>query len=356
MTDPGHDPSYDTVAALLCRALHTEADMVQPAGDGLGKIQQRTAGSRPWWRPVGAAVLGAAAAITVATGAGIALTRAEEPVSAVVGAPQRGSVAVGSPAAGTTPDRPATPAPSKASTSPAAGPDRDPSEPSRQVGARLTVPVYYIRDDGGAGRLFREFHTVDQPSSEPAVTALLEMFDASRALDPDYRSPWPAGVRVVSYRRVGDLATVQLAGAGRPDELALQQLVHTVTAADEGVARVAVQLDGRPAGAPLVRADTASTLGRIWLTDPQEGETVARKLRIKGEATVEEATVRWQVLRGTEVVRDGFTSASEGAPGRGRWSAEVELPEPGTYILRVYAQTGEDGSTLFEETRTVQVK
>ena len=353
MTQPGHDP----VAALLRRALHTEAEMVQLPGDGLQKIQQRTAGSRPWWRPVMATVLGAAAVVTVATGAGIALTRSEEPTAAAVAIPQRAapSTRAGAPARTSTAAAPA-PAPANTPSGPPASPGGATTGPAGPLDGQLTVPVYYVREEVGSARLFREFHRVPQRPERPAVSALTEMLDGGRALDPDYRSPWPAGARVVSYERAGDLATVRLTGAGRPDELALQQLVHTVTAADEGVTRVAVQLDGRPAGAPLTRADTASILGRIWLTDPQEGQTVGRKLRLTGEATVEEATVRWQVLRGTEVVKEGFTTASEGAPGRGRWSAAVELAEPGTYVLRVYASTGEDGSARFEETRTVRVR
>ncbi|MDP9398140.1 MAG: hypothetical protein M3P96_10125, partial [Actinomycetota bacterium] len=93
MTEPG--PGHDPIAALLRRALQTEAEMVQLPGDGLQKIQQRTAGSRPWWRPVTATVLGAAAVVTVATGAGIALTRSEEPTAAAVAIPQRAAASAG---------------------------------------------------------------------------------------------------------------------------------------------------------------------------------------------------------------------------------------------------------------------
>lgn len=42
----------DELGALLCRALTAEADTVEPAGDGLRRIRERTATGSRWTRPV----------------------------------------------------------------------------------------------------------------------------------------------------------------------------------------------------------------------------------------------------------------------------------------------------------------
>lgn len=216
------------------------------------------------------------------------------------------------------------------------------------------MPVYYVQNVDGSRRLYREFHRAPQRETD-AVTALDEM--VGRANDPDYSSLWSSGTRAVSYRVGGGVATVGLDGGGRPSDLAVQQLVHTVTAADRRVQSVNIEVDGKSVtGGPVRRAPAIDVLGFIWIFDLEDGSTVPRSFTLKGDASVFEAALQWEALRGGGVVAKGFMTASEGAPGRGTWSTTVELPAAGTYTIRVFTDSPEDGSRRSVETKTVTAR
>jgi hypothetical protein len=138
----------------------------------------------------------------------------------------------------------------------------------------------------------------------------------------------------------------------------VQQLVHVVTAADPSVRAVRLLVEGEPVedlwGAvdvskPLRRAPAAEVLGPVWL-DVEEGAVVPRTFG--GTASVFEATVSWQLRAGDRVVQEGFSTASEGAPGRGTWSGELDAP-PGDYELWAYESSAEDGSVTWLDTKRV---
>jgi hypothetical protein len=262
---------------------------------------------------------------------------------------------------------PASPAPTAAPTpSPAPAPTAAPTDGESDSSA---VAVYYLRDVEPAGpRLYREFHA--RPASDDPVRTAVELMLTEPPKDPDYTSLWPA-VEVLDIRVEGDLATVDLpervvdeGSAGASFEAAsLQQLVHTVTAADPSVQRVQLLVEGERRESlwghvdvrePMSRAPQADVLGPIWVIEPDEGGSVARGGEVRGVATVFEATVSWQWVQGEQVVAEGFSTASEGAPGRGEWTAPVDVPD-GVYELRVFSESAEDGSPMFTETKSVTV-
>jgi spore germination protein GerM len=271
-----------------------------------------------------------------------------------------GSPTTASATVSATPSAPATASPSP-STSPSAS-----ASPAVQTTA---VAVYYLRDTGPTGpRLYREFHrrpVTDDPARD-AVEAMLEQ-DPD---DDDYTSLWPAGTGVNDVSIDGSAATVDLTPAaakgqaGSDFEAAtLQQLVHTVTAAVPSVKAVRVLIDGERAETlwghvditePVRRAPAAEILGPVWVLEPTEGATLARGDSFGGEASVFEATVNWEWVQGDTVVAKGFSTAAEGAPGRGPWSATVDVP-PGDYELRAFESSAKDGSPIFVDTKTVTV-
>ena len=105
-------------------------------------------------------------------------------------------------------------------------------------------------------------------------------------------------------------------------ELAVQQLVYTAQAALQRTAPVQFALDGGPhrhapracrRAEPLDRGATAETLAPVWIIEPaQDGDTVRATFTVEGVGAFFEANVSWQLLRGGEVVQDGFATAAGG--------------------------------------------
>lgn len=85
----------------------------------------------------------------------------------------------------------------------------------------------------------------------------------------------------------------------------------------------------------------------ILVTSPRCGETVGTTVTVQGTASVFEGTVQL-TARDTsgEPLADSFTTATQGAPGRGPFSGTLELP-PGTSgpaVIEVWSASPEDGS------------
>jgi hypothetical protein len=224
--------------------------------------------------------------------------------------------------------------------------------------------VYYLADQHGQPRLYREFHLVPLRSGSPVVTALYEMF-GDRAADPDYVSAWSATARVRSARTTGDQFSVDLSpGAlqssdGLVRARSVQQLVYTVTAADNTIRRVRLTVGGAPlpeAGGPLLtRAPRIDVEGPVWILEPVQGQRVARTFTVRGIASVFEANVSYDVRRGGRTVLQGFATAESAAPARAAWRASLTLA-PGTYELRAYERSAQDGSVTYLDTKTVVVR
>ena len=262
-----------------------------------------------------------------------------------------------------------SPVTSESPSGPSTGPAPGSPSASAPTGTRA-VAVYYLGETTNGPRLYREFH---RRAATPAV--IRDAVDAmltEAPHDADYTSVWPKATRILGVALDGDLATVDLSGdvrradAGSAAEaMSLQQLVHTVTAAAPAVRRVQLHIDGRPSETlwghvdttrPLTRGDQVDVLAAVWLLRPVEDATVDRTVKLGGEATVFEATVSWQVRQGETVVAEGFATASEGGPGRGTWEASVALPGAGSYEIRAFESSAEDGRPIHVDTKTVTVR
>jgi len=334
----------DPLAARLRAALTSEAVMVNPSDDGLQRIRAGVdSAHRPWWQHPAALAVAAAAVLGLAAG-GLAV--------ALGGDGEDGNVI-----ASQTSDAAETPSPSpttEASESPSPGP----------VPVEGDVYVYYVMDDGQGPRLYRE--TRPNRNLKPVATALNTMF-TEPALDPDYSSPWNGTTDWTYSSSGGDTATIKLSEfpslGAQAETAAVQQLVYTVTANDPDVKRVQLLVNGAapPSGhtdwsEPAARAPMVDVQGLIWLLGPTEGATVSSPVEITGVGTAFEGTVSWQVRReGSDtVVAEGFTSG--GANGEfGEFSDAVEL-EPGTYELRAFESSAEDGRPLHVDSKTFTVE
>jgi len=358
----------DDLARLLRDALREEAARVTPAGDGLARIRARTAAGRrgvPWFfRP---AVAVAALALTLLAGFAAGLVFAGPNETWTLGPVTIPKEPEPSPSTPTTPSP--TPSPSAHVVPPATTPTTGDGRPAAT--GTFAAPLYWLGDVGGRLALYREFRTAPSTGApiRDAVTALL----STRPGDPDYLSVWPRGTEVLGVRLADGVATVDLsaeaAQAHAPPETArmsLQQLAWTVTAAaKDAKLTVLLRIDGEPvadlwrsgisAEQAVGRGESLEVLAPVWIIDPQQGATVGRTVTVTGTAAVFEATVSIEVRRGDEVVRETFATASVGAPGRGDWSAKLTL-EPGTYELRAFETSAEDGRARYVDSKAITVR
>jgi hypothetical protein len=346
MTTPIH-PDDDPLAARLRDALSSEAQMVHPSDDGLSHIRDGIEqGQRPWWRHPGVLAVAAAAVIGLAAG-GLAVA---------LGGDGDGDNVVAGP---TSPETATTASPSPSETTTEA---TDPPE------ARESVYVYYAMDDGDLGtRLYREQHSVVLAADEVPAAAAVRVMLSEPATDPDYSSGWPSGLEVLDYSVDGDTATVDVSGfvnAGSASELtAVQQLVYTVTANDNDVKRVRLLQDGGTPSSghadwskPVKRSSMLDVQGLVWLLTPTQDDTVDSPVQITGYGTAFEGTVSWEVREeGSDaVVEEGFAQAGSNGDFD-EFSDSVQLA-PGTYEMRAFESSAEDGRPLHVDSKTFTVE
>ncbi|MGZ4593638.1 MAG: Gmad2 immunoglobulin-like domain-containing protein [Actinomycetes bacterium] len=345
----GHDDSRDdNVETRLRRALTSEAAMVQPAGDGLQKIRAGVDGQRrrAWWQHPAVALV-AAAVLGLAVGGLYFGLRGDDQGNDVVAAPSDSTSASAS----------ASPSPSASGS----------SSPQTTVGT--SAYVYYVHDDGQSPRLYREQHTVrakvadGQPVSK-ADLGLVAMLNDEPA-DPDYASPWPAGVGIIGgVQKSGDTATVNLTDfmsqGAEVEKAGMQQLVYTVTANDPSVKKVRVLVQGKtPQGhsdwsQPVARAPMVDVQGLIWLLAPSQGATVSAPVTIDGFGTAFEGTISWEVRKDGVVVKDGVTSG--GANGEFAEFHDTVTLAPGDYEISAFESSAKDGSPIHVDTKNFTVK
>jgi hypothetical protein len=360
---PRHDDHDDRLRTLFEDAVSD----VEPRG-GLDAIRSRTKVSpmraRPWYLGVGAAVVATAATITA-----IAV------VGSDVGTPTGDPGFADSPSAGspsTDPEGDGTPQPSPST--------KTSSPPTTQIGA---VPVYYVGDTPMGPRLYREFH---RGEGVDALSVALEHAVGRTPDDPDYSVPWPTGTSVTgSFDGIGDDGQITL-DVNSPDgsalrvrqpgmsretaEMAIQQLVYTAQAATQTTAPVQFLLDGErthtlldvPVVEPLARADQLSTLSLVIVSTPAEGAEVSGSFRAEGIASSFEATVPWQLRRGDEVVKEGFSTAAGWMDRLYPWQTDpidVSDLEPGEYTFVAMTDDpsgGAEGPGAFADTRTLLIR
>ncbi|WP_427895550.1 Gmad2 immunoglobulin-like domain-containing protein [Kribbella sp. GL6] len=357
MNDNSHDP-FDE---LMRRALHEEADRIEPA-DALLEIRnrahaQRPSTHRPWFLTAGVAAVGTAAAIGAFTVFANTDTTANDGDSV---AGQR-----------TTSALPETQAPTVLTASPM------PSQAPKTRGVPETsvrdmlVPVYWLGTQVGAqkktsARLYRTWAKVSGRPAEQAV----RIMTTKNPNDPDYYSVW-RGAAVNAVTRDDDEVTVdfkQLPDATLDEDVArvaAQQLVYTVQGAlkdDQTPVRITQngqavqQLFGRiDASAPLNRALASDVQALVWIDSPTQDQALTPKVTVQGVAAAFEATVNYQATNlKTREVRKSHTNTKQGqafAP----YSFQLTL-SPGPWQISVYLVSPADGTVTDTDSKAILVK
>jgi len=357
----------------LRRVLDTEAATIDVRPDALPVIRRRIAARRRHRLPVG--LLAAAAATAAAAAFGLAT------VAPLVRAPDQPPVAANPELASLGPAQPAPvsapatgPTPNDLTPTGATPTGSTPAGGGGQLGGTATLAVYYLAEDAGRIRLYREFNAFPLPKPTPTErvrATVTEMLAGQRRRDPDYRTGWPTTARLGEVGINDDgTVTLDLTGAransvgAEAAHLAVQQLVWTVAGAIGGNPGVRLRFDGEPVAElwghvdtrPVLRkAPALEVLGMLWLIDPQHGDTVGRTFRVHLAGAVFEATAQVRVRQGDRIVTEQVVTLNAGAPARGEATIELTLP-PGAYTLEAYEESMADGSELHLDDRDIVVR
>jgi hypothetical protein len=216
--------------------------------------------------------------------------------------------------------------------------------------------------------LFREFHRINV--AEDAMTSALQALFSTPPKDPDYTNLWGSGTQLLGITRNGRSATINISQprlnvGSEGEERAIDQLVWTATAAEPDITSIRIQINGQQvetlAGAVdltgrFVRRESWAVLAPVWITSPEHDATLSSPLTFEGLAQVFEANVNWEVRKGNATVKRGFTTAAEAAPARAPFEVTVLSIPAGTYTIRVFALSAEDGSLVAEDTKTITIR
>lgn len=133
-------------------------------------------------------------------------------------------------------------------------------------------------------------------------------------------------------------ATVELAKATQ-DQVA--EIVYTLTQFPT-VQRVNVA--GRSG---LTRDDFAAYVPPIFVESPAPGAHVQPTFHVSGTASVFEATLVVRLVRDGKVLTKQTVTASEGAPGRGTFTATFTT-SPGAVVIAAFSPSAADGTPQHE--------
>lgn len=250
----------------------------------------------------------------------------------------------------TTEDEPAEPAEG------AADADGDPDDDQETDDTTEVVP-FAVRATDRA--MFVEPHPMSVVADDDATDAelLIRSLLSLVPVDDGLSTMIPRDVELLAASVTDDVLTVDLSAevrdlaGGSATELAfVQQLAHTATQLP-GVRAVQLLVEGEPIESLTGHVDLSVpvepdpfALSPVTITNPVDGQTipVGSTITLTGQATVFEATVVIEVA-GPSGTETAFTTATEGAPGRGTYTHELVFDEPGTYTITVSASDPSDG-------------
>jgi hypothetical protein len=97
-------------------------------------------------------------------------------------------------------------------------------------------------------------------------------------------------------------------------------------------------------------------LAQVWVIEPSEGAEVTSPFTVSGLAAAFEANVQWELMKGDQEIRRGFTTAEECCT-MAPYSFRVKNVPPGDYTLVVHDSdpSGGEGPAPWTDTKAVTV-
>ncbi|MDD4803258.1 MAG: Gmad2 immunoglobulin-like domain-containing protein [Syntrophomonas sp.] len=236
----------------------------------------------------------------------------------------------------------------------------NPNETEPQL---MEVAVYYLKSTEKENYLVREVHQVSK-TPEAAQAALNELIKGN-PVTAGASKVLPADTKVLGINIDQGLATVDFSAevlranvGSRGESLGIDSIVNTLTEFPT-IQRVSFTVDGQAEKAmdwwghiglyeqPFQRNLANVFEPVIWVTAPVNNQVITSPVKISGNARVFEATVGFRLKDANgNVLNQGFATASEGAPGRGDFNAELTFKpnNPGKGQLEVFETSMKDGS------------
>jgi len=241
-------------------------------------------------------------------------------------------------------------------------PDNSDQNDSAQT---MEVAVYYLKGGNEDIYLVREVHQVEK-TAEVALAALNELIKGE-PLTQDAHRVLPEDTRILGINIDNGLATVDFspevlrANVGSSgEELGIASIVNTLTEFPT-IQEVSFMVDGQVENAmdwwghvglyeqPFQRDLSNVFEPAIWVTSPVKDQVITSPVTIRGNARVFEATVSFRLKDAAgNVLAEGFTTAAEGAPGRGDFEGELAFKPDGSGQgqLEIFEESMKDGSDL----------
>jgi len=239
-------------------------------------------------------------------------------------------------------------------------PDNSDQNDSAQT---MEVAVYYLKGGNEDIYLVREVHQVEK-TAEVALAALNELIKGE-PLTQDAHRVLPEDTRILGINIDNGLATVDFspevlrANVGSSgEELGIASIVNTLTEFPT-IQEVSFMVDGQVENAmdwwghvglyeqPFQRDLSNVFEPAIWVTSPVKDQVITSPVTIRGNARVFEATVSFRLKDAAgNVLAEGFTTAAEGAPGRGDFEGELAFKPDGSGQgqLEIFEESMKDGS------------
>ena len=216
--------------------------------------------------------------------------------------------------------------------------------------------VYFLRGE----QLAPVFRTTAEADAVPAAAAAaLLLGPTPEEREAGFATAVPAGSSFREFTVEDGIAVIDLSrefesGGGTLSMTArLAELTFTLTQFP-GLERVRLELDGEPVEVfggeglvldePLTRARFAELMPLVLVDRPAAGEPVTSPIRVTGTASVFEATVNLRLETADRVLDERFVTATEGAPGRGTFEAEIPFDAEGAATLVAFSRSAADNS------------
>lgn len=373
----------DELERRLRDALHSAVDDVQPRGDGLSKIRERTETRRSgpaWWASLRGRWLTSPAFAAASSVGVIALA-----LAVTVGIGQATGIAPplggkSTPEASTTSVSPSmTPPPPPKTTKPetthdTTRPTRTHTTVTHRPPKTVSVPVYYISKTPDGYDISRTSTsvTVEGSKRHRQTMRVKAAFDAifTGGVSSTSAGLWQPGTSVVDASVLGSTVRVDLSGSAASGteqsadaaRAALKQLVYTGLDAVPSASSVQVRVGGGAVSSfwniltidtdGVTRGDEALTRPLNTITAPAAAASVASPVTLQGTGAYAGGTVHWSISGDdeTEAVQTG--QKGTGTSGFADWSDTVTL-DPGTYTLQVFEQVNGETRNLQKVTFTV---
>jgi germination protein M len=229
----------------------------------------------------------------------------------------------------------------------------------------MDIAVYYLKDNGKEAYLVREVHTLPK-TDRVAQAALSELISGTPVTEDAYRV-LPDGTKILGIKIEDGLATVDFskevlyANVGSAGEaLGIDSIVNTLTEFPT-IRKVSFTVEGSAQNGmdwwghvglyeqPFSRNLNMVREPAIWVIYPAAGDKLASGFKLTGSAMVFEATVNYRLKDAAgNILAEGFTTASVGAPDRGDFEKLIAFSpsSAGAGQLEVFWASAKDGSDM----------